>query len=64
MQLKQSSNEVLSHRDIHTIYFQGVLYHRWKKLDKAVESYRKALALDPENQSAKNNLKRLVVKKL
>nr|CAD7604858.1 unnamed protein product [Timema genevievae] len=33
-----------------------VLYHRWKKLDKAETLYKQALSLNPGLQSAKDNL--------
>ncbi|PSN55969.1 Transmembrane and TPR repeat-containing protein 4 [Blattella germanica] len=34
----------------------GVLYHRWKKYDKAERLYRRALELNPQLQSAKDNM--------
>lgn len=36
-----------------------MLYHRWNKLDKAKEMYTKALEINPNAQSAKNNMKKL-----
>ncbi|KAK2705210.1 hypothetical protein QYM36_017305 [Artemia franciscana] len=35
----------------------GVLYHRWKKYEKALLYYRLALQLDPEFRSAKENVR-------
>lgn len=37
----------------------GVLYHRWKKFEKAEQSYQKALSIDPQWKSAIENLKLL-----
>lgn len=37
----------------------GVLYHRWNKTDKAENSYRSALKLDPHLKSAYDNLQKL-----
>nr|CAD7441524.1 unnamed protein product [Timema bartmani] len=34
----------------------SVLYHRWKKLDRAETLYKQALSLNPGLQSAKDNL--------
>jgi Flp pilus assembly protein TadD len=38
------------------IYHSGVLYHRWKKYDKAERLYQQALELNPHLQSAKDNM--------
>lgn len=37
----------------------GVLYHRWGKIDKAREMYRKAMQLDPQMKSPEFNLRKL-----
>lgn len=37
-----------------------MLYHRWKKYDKAEESYRRALQLKPDLRSAQENLEMLL----
>lgn len=37
----------------------GVLYHRWNRRKSAVASYKNALAIDPNNKSAKKNLLKL-----
>jgi protein O-mannosyl-transferase len=39
--------------------FSGVLYHRWKKFAHAEKSYLTALDLDPNLQTAKDNLQML-----
>jgi tetratricopeptide (TPR) repeat protein len=36
--------------------YLGVLYHRWKKYDKAGRLYQKALEINPKLQSAKDNM--------
>jgi len=36
--------------------YLGVLYHRWKKYDKAERLYQKALEINPKLQSAKDNM--------
>jgi len=41
------------------IFYLGVLYHRWNKLNAAEEMYKKALQLKPDLYSAKDNLQRL-----
>lgn len=38
----------------------GVLYHRFNKRDKALESYRNALKLEPNLKSAKQNMQKLL----
>jgi len=38
------------------ICYLGVLYHRWKKYDKAEQLYQKALEINPKLQSAKDNM--------
>ncbi|CAG9863206.1 unnamed protein product [Phyllotreta striolata] len=40
----------------------GVLYHRWNKIDKARQMYKKALEIDPNLKSAELNLKKLISK--
>ena len=37
----------------------GVLYHRWKKYGKALESYKKALKHNPNLKSARENYESL-----
>ncbi|KAJ8963524.1 hypothetical protein NQ314_005566 [Rhamnusium bicolor] len=39
----------------------GVLYHRWGRIEKAREMYKKALQIDPNMKSTEFNLKRLSV---
>jgi len=34
----------------------GVLYHRWKKYDKAEQLYQQALEINPQLQSTKDNM--------
>lgn len=41
----------------------GVLYHRWNRLDDAEKAYIAALELNPELNSAKENLKLLMKSK-
>ncbi|XP_054731217.1 protein O-mannosyl-transferase TMTC4 [Anastrepha obliqua] len=42
----------------------GVLYHRWDKLDEAIESYQNALKLSPEKAvTARENLSKLLKRK-
>ncbi|XP_067616656.1 protein O-mannosyl-transferase Tmtc4 [Eurosta solidaginis] len=42
----------------------GVLYHRWDKLNEAIESYRNALKLNPEKAvTARENLAKLLRRK-
>jgi tetratricopeptide (TPR) repeat protein len=38
------------------MYCVGVLYHRWKKYDKAERLYKQALEINPQLQSAKDNM--------
>lgn len=38
----------------------GVLYHRWNKKAKAIESYRQALAINPNLSNAKKYLNTLL----
>jgi tetratricopeptide (TPR) repeat protein len=38
------------------MYCVGVLYHRWKKYDKAERLYKQALEINPHIQSAKDNM--------
>lgn len=38
----------------------GVLYHRWNKKEKAIEFYKKALIINPNLKSAKDNLRKLI----
>ena len=38
----------------------GVLYHRWKKLDKAKTMYENALKINPKNSSARKNLNSII----
>lgn len=38
----------------------GVLYHRWGKFDKAIESYRNALKIRENSKTAKENLDKLL----
>lgn len=38
----------------------GVLYHRWNKKEKAIEFYNKALLINPNLKSAKDNLRKLI----
>lgn len=38
----------------------GVLYHRWNKKEKAIEFYKKALLINPNMKSAKDNLRKLI----
>lgn len=51
-------------RPQHALYYVnlGVLYHRWGRRyeERAIESYRQALALEPQLPSARNNLAKLV----
>lgn len=37
-----------------------MLYHRWNKLAQAKEMYIRALKINPNAQSAKKNLKKLM----
>ena len=37
----------------------GVLYHRWNKLDEAEQMYKRALEIQPQLQSARDNLRKL-----
>lgn len=49
-------------RPLATIYHVnlGVLYHRWNKLDAAIDAYRAALRIDPAQSSARTNLARVL----
>ncbi|KAL5283551.1 TMTC4 family protein [Megaselia abdita] len=38
----------------------GVLYHRWGRFDKAIESYRNALKIKENSKTAKDNLEKLL----
>uniref|UniRef100_A0A1Y1MPI5 Uncharacterized protein n=1 Tax=Photinus pyralis TaxID=7054 RepID=A0A1Y1MPI5_PHOPY len=38
----------------------GVLYHRWRRPQRAIEMYRKSLQIDPRMTTAENNLRRLI----
>lgn len=49
-------NFALSHLNL------GVLYHRWNKFDKAVESYRNALKFNPSLPNARKYLEQLMRK--
>lgn len=40
----------------------GVLYHRWGKFEKAIESYRNALKIRENSKTAKENLEKLLKK--
>ncbi|KAL4704834.1 hypothetical protein ACJJTC_001309 [Scirpophaga incertulas] len=48
-------------RNVQAIHYAnlGVLYHRWKKYNKAEAMYKNALKLDPNFESASRNLKNL-----
>lgn len=41
------------------ILISGVLYHRWGKLQKAAEMYKKALQMNPEMKTTESNLRKL-----
>jgi Flp pilus assembly protein TadD len=41
------------------MFISGVLYHRWKKFAHAEKRYLTALDLDPNLQTAKDNLQML-----
>ncbi|XP_077294886.1 transmembrane O-mannosyltransferase targeting cadherins 4 [Arctopsyche grandis] len=51
--------------NVPAIYYAnfGVLYHRWKKPDRAIEMYQRALSINPTLRSAINNIKKLTVPK-
>lgn len=53
---------VTANRMIYFSVVTGVLYHRWGKLQKAKESYERALALDPNSETTRENLAMLLRK--
>lgn len=44
-------------------YNQGVAYTRMKDLDASIESYKKALRLNPEDREARENLQKALLQK-
>ena len=50
------------HPKTKSLYYSnlGVLYHRWKKDDYAIQNYKRALILDNKNHNARDNLDRLL----
>lgn len=44
-------------------YNQGVAYSKMKKLDESIESYKKALRLNPKDQEARENLEKALLQK-
>ena len=60
--LGQHPNQDAKHLNPQSLYRSnlGVLYHRWKRTEDAMESYRDALFFDPKNVNAKDNLNRLL----
>ncbi|CAD6993214.1 transmembrane and TPR repeat-containing protein CG5038 [Ceratitis capitata] len=56
--LKSEPLNVMVHTNL------GVLYHRWEKLNDAIESYQKALKLNPEKAiTARENLSKLLIRR-
>ena len=46
-----------------TYYNQGVAYSKMKNLDASIESYKKALRLNPNDQEARENLEKALLQK-
>lgn len=54
--------EVIQTRPNYALYYVnlGVLYHRWGKKQNAISAYERALSIDPNLRSVKQNLKNLL----
>lgn len=58
---ERAYREALARRPNNALYHVnlGVLYHRWSRRNDAADAYRRALAIDPEHRSARENLAKL-----
>lgn len=58
---EQAYLEALARRPNNALYHVnlGVLYHRWSRRLDAAAAYRRALSIDPEHRSARENLAKL-----
>lgn len=54
--------EIIQTRPNYALYYVnlGVLYHRWGKKRNAIQTYERALQIDPNLRSVKENLKNLL----
>jgi lipoprotein NlpI len=46
---------------VRTYYYNGINYYTNNNFDKAIEEWRKVLAIDPTHERAKNNIRKCVV---
>lgn len=60
---EQTYLEAIAMRPMSALYHVnlGVLYHRWSRRLDAAAAYRKALSIDPQHRSARENLAKLGV---